>query len=103
MQAVTFKTREYLKLAEDMRQYSSVERPSQTEDKERINLLTEENQVLFEQITLLRSHADHLMLEYSSKTEEATTKIAQYDKLESEFAFTCQERDQLVSANNYLE
>jgi phosphoglycerate-specific signal transduction histidine kinase len=93
LKALTLKTREYLKLTEDMREYSAIERPLCNDDRDRINLLTEENQVLFEQITLLRSHADHLIMEYSSKTEEATTKISQYDKLESDFGFTCQERD----------
>lgn len=49
------------------------------EDNQRIKLLTEENQVLFEQITLLRAHTDHILNEYGSKTEEATIKINRYD------------------------
>jgi hypothetical protein len=35
--------------------------------------------VLFEQITLLRAHTDHVLNEYGSKIEEATTKIARYN------------------------
>ena len=103
MKELTMKTREYLKLTEDMREYSQHERPSASEDRDRINLLTEENQVLFEQITLLRAHTDHLILEYSSKTEEATTKILLFNQLENDHVMTCQERDELVAANNYLE
>ena len=49
------------------------------EDNQRIKLLTEENQVLFEQITLLRAHTDHILTDYGSKTEEATIKINRYD------------------------
>lgn len=39
--------------------------------RERIHLLTEENQVLFEQITLLRSHYDKYNEECGLKLQEA--------------------------------
>lgn len=55
---------------------------SEGNDPERLQLLTEENHILFQQITLLRAHTDHLMLEYGSKTEEAATKISRFDQLQ---------------------
>ena len=96
---MTLKTREYLKLAEDYRDYPI----TVNEETDRINLLTEENQVLFEQITLLRAHVDYLMSEYGTKTEEATHKIAYFDRLERECETVTQEKDTLVQSNTYLE
>ena len=75
----------------------------ETEDFQRVQLLTEENQVLFEQITLLRAHTDHVLSEYGSKTEEATFKISKYNQLESDYEQTRHERDEALSAVEYLE
>ena len=55
---------------------------SEGNDPERLQLLTEENHILFQQITLLRAHTDHIMLEYGSKTEEAASKISRFDQLQ---------------------
>ena len=67
---LTQKTKEYLKYINDHKDL-----PQSVGDDEayqRKQLLTEENQVLFEQITLLRAHTDHLISEYQVKTEAAT-------------------------------
>lgn len=53
---------------------------------ERIHLLTEENHVLFEQITLLRSHYDKFNEEVANKQQEASYKISAFDALQNEFA-----------------
>lgn len=76
---LTLKQREYLKLVSDKKDYPQI--GQEGNDQERIHLLTEENHILFEQVTLLRAHTDHLMLEYGSKTEEAATKINRFDQL----------------------
>ena len=61
---------------------------SQEEMKElrqRVHLLTEENHVLFEQITLLRTHYDKYNEEVASKITDAETKSQAYDFLQKEF------------------
>ncbi len=79
MADLTLKQREYHKLVSDRKDYPNI--GSEGNDHERLQLLTEENHILFQQITLLRAHTDHLMLEYGSKTEEAATKISRFDQL----------------------
>ena len=71
-------------------------------DHERIQLLTEENHILFEQITLLRAHTDHLMIEYGSKTEEAVNKIGRFDQLQLQYDTLSQEMENAIVANTYL-
>lgn len=44
-------------------------------------LLSEENQILFEQVSMLKSHFDNFNTDYSSKVNEADEKIAAFDKL----------------------
>ena len=82
---LTLKQREYLKLVNDCKQHPNI--GQEGNDPERIHLLTEENHILFQQITLLRAHTDHLMLEYGSKTEEAASKITRFDQLQSHCDF----------------
>lgn len=41
---------------------------SDPEQAERIRLLSEENHVLFQEITLLRTQLEHVITEYNSKT-----------------------------------
>lgn len=71
-------------------------------DSERLQLLTEENHILFQQITLLRAHTDHLMLEYGSKTEEAATKVNRFDQLQNHCDAQSQELELAASSNAYL-
>lgn len=53
--------------------------------RDRVHLLTEENHVLFEQITLLRSHYDKYNEEINVKMQEAEYKSQAYDILHSDF------------------
>lgn len=68
LQQLNVKTKELMRMAEDMRELTgqgvNVTSQNNQDDRDRINLLTEENHVMFEQITLLRAHADHLINEY---------------------------------------
>ena len=52
--------------------------------RKRAHLLTEENQVLFEQMNQLRAHYDQFNKEHADKVDEANKKIARYAKLENE-------------------
>ena len=71
--------------------------------RERVHLLTEENQVLFEQITLLRSHYDKFNEDCSNKLSEADQKSQAYDTLHAEYEIILHERDDLYKANSFLE
>lgn len=51
----------------------------------------------------MRAHTDHVLSEYGSKTEEATFKISKYNQLESDYEQTLHERDEALSAIEYLE
>ena len=52
--------------------------------KNRAHLLTEENQVLFQQNSFLRSHFDQFNKEAAVKNDDATKKINQYGNLQKE-------------------
>lgn len=52
---------------------------SKESNRERIHLLTEENHILFEQVTLLRAHHDQFSKECADKINEAQNKIASFD------------------------
>lgn len=71
--------------------------------KERIHLLTEENHILFEQVTLLRVHHDAITKECSEKLAEANIKILKFDNVQADLEQTTRERDELIRANNFLE
>ncbi len=60
-----------LKNANDGGQVSQQSVDELKEMRERVHLLTEENQVLFEQITLLRTHYDKFNEETINKVNEA--------------------------------
>jgi hypothetical protein len=61
--------------------------------KARVHLLTEENQALFEQVTLLRAHCDSFNREAADKIMRAEEKAAAYDLLEGQVARLIEERD----------
>lgn len=61
-------------------------------------MLTEENQVLFEQVTLLRAHTEYVLNEYGSKTEEAETKISRYDQLEADYETVLHDKNEAFRA-----
>jgi len=85
--------REFLRIVEENRDHSDVTRANKSGDgedndkvslasreeimelKNRAHLLTEENQVLFQQISVLRSHYDEFNKAHEAKTEDANKKI----------------------------
>jgi uncharacterized coiled-coil DUF342 family protein len=71
--------------------------------RERVHLLTEENHVLFEQITLLRSHYDKYNEEVNTKINEAQYKTQAYDLLHADFLKLSAEKEELHKANVYLD
>ena len=113
--SLEIKQREYLRLIEETRSNHAAleelgaEEPStavgqdDSNLRERVHLLTEENHILFEQVTLLRAHHDQFSKECAEKMQEAQTKIGSYDQLRSELELTQRERDELFKANSFLE
>ena len=107
--------REYLKLVEETRDNADLlamrtgalkgegGADEAQELRERVHLLTEENHVLFEQVTLLRAHYDKYNEEVAAKVSEAAAKAQAFDLLEREFAALAAERDQLGQAKGLLE
>jgi hypothetical protein len=81
------KHREYFKLLSETRDNADLltllgDSSKQSENgesykmlKERIHMLTEENHILFEQVTLLRVHHDAVTKECADKMAEAQSKI----------------------------
>lgn len=76
---------------------------SSNNSRERIHLLTEENHILFEQVTLLRAHHDQFSMECAEKMNEAQAKIASFDQVQGNLELTTRERDELLKANAFLE
>ena len=111
------KQREYLRLIEETRNNISAlemlgaDEPENNVDnsesagnsKERIHLMTEENHILFEQVTLLRAHHDQFSKECAEKMSEAQAKISSYDQIKAEFDLAAREREELFKANAFLE
>jgi histidinol phosphatase-like enzyme len=110
------KQREHLKLLQETRDNADVlmmigeggQRNTESSEafkqmKERIHLLTEENHILFEQVTLLRVHHDAVTKECAEKMVEATAKIQRYDNVKIDLDQTQIERDELIRANAFLE
>ena len=71
--------------------------------RDRLHLLTEENHILFQQVTVLRAHHDQFSTECAEKMNEAQGKISSYDKLKVDYDVTVHERDELIRANSFLE
>ena len=110
------KNREYLKLVEETRDHVDLlENLNQSNDgqegksesgqtmRDRLHLLTEENHILFQQVTVLRAHHDQFSIECTEKMKEAHDKISSYDKLKIDHDVTVHERDELIRANSFLE
>lgn len=68
-----------------------------------MHLLTEENHVLFEQITLLRSHYDKYNEEITAKMQEAEYKSQAYDLVYNDMQNLQIDRDELQRANVFLD
>ena len=111
------KQREYLRLIEETRANAAALESFGAEDphggadgfeskeasRERIHLLTEENHILFEQVTLLRAHHDQFSKECAEKMSEAQAKTDSFDQVQAELELTSRERDELFKANTFLE
>lgn len=63
-------------------------------------LLSEENQILFEQVSMLKKHFDEFNDNYSSKVAEADDKIAAFDRLHEQLL---SQIDDSEKARSYLE
>lgn len=103
------KQREYLKLIEETRKNTTLfdGQGGQSEEynslKARYNLLSEENHILFEQVTLLRAHNDQFNREVAEKFADAEAKSQRYDSIRLSLDLATSERDELVRANSFME
>ncbi|CAI2363006.1 unnamed protein product [Moneuplotes crassus] len=100
------KIREYSKLVAKTIQNSDILTDFQVEKKEmdeRLYLLTEENQMLLEQVTLLKQHYDTFNNDYSQKVEDAERKIASYDQLNSQYKKAYTELVEVQKSNQFLD
>ena len=105
VQRLEVQQREYLKLVEETRDNADLlvmrsEAEGVDEVREmrtRIHLLTEENQALFEQVTLLRAHFDGFNRDCQEQLEQAATKAAAFDLVHAQVASLVEERDRLLA------
>ena len=100
------KIREYSKLVAKTIQNSDILTDFQVEKAEmddRLHLLTEENQMLLEQVTLLKQHYDTFNTDYSQKVEDAERKIASYDSLNLKFTKSYNDLIEYQKNNQFLE
>jgi chromosome segregation ATPase len=70
---------------------------------ERLHLLTEENQMILEQVTLLKQHYDTFNTDYSQKVDDAERKISTYDSLNDKFQKTYHDLVEYQKNNHFLE
>lgn len=70
---------------------------------ERQHLLTEENQMLLEQVTLLKQHYDTFNKDYSDKVDDAEMKISSYDSLSLKFQKTYKDLVDYQKNNQFIE
>ena len=76
--------REYSKLVADTLKNSEVLSNFELEKSQldkRNAILSEENQILLEQVSMLKSHFEEFNHDYGSKVQEADEKIAAFDEL----------------------
>lgn len=100
------KIREYSKLVAKTIQNSDILQDFQVEKAdmdERLHLLTEENQMLLEQVTLLKQHYDTFNTDYTQKVDDAERKISSYDSLSHKFQKTHQDLVEYQNKNQFLE
>ena len=121
LQRLDIQQREYLKLVEETRdnadllaiktgsmKYNNMNSSALGIDevrelKERCHLLTDENQVLFEQVTQLRAYYDKYNEEVTSKLSEAEYKSQAYDMLQAEFENIAKERENILRDRQFFE
>ena len=100
------KIREYSKLVARTISNSDILSNFQEEKQEldqRCALLTEENQMLLEQVTLLKQHYDTFNRDYSDKVDDAERKISSYDTLNIKFERVCKDLSDYQKNNKFLE
>lgn len=116
--------REHLRLVEENRDHASVVRGNKAKEadgseatdkagvassdeiidlKNRAHLLSEENQALFQQISVLRSHYDQFNKDHQAKMDEANLKISQFDKLQNELRSAILQRDNFSKTSHFLD
>ena len=116
--------REHLRLVEENRDHASVVRGNKSREgdgsdpndkagvassdeiidlKNRAHLLSEENQALFQQISVLRSHYDQFNKDHQARMEEANLKISQFDKLQNELRSAILQRDNFSKTSHFLD
>ena len=66
-------------------------------------LLSEENQILLEQVAMLKAHFDSFNQDYSSKVVEADEKIAAFDSLHIQHERLLVSHDEARKHKEYLE
>lgn len=71
--------------------------------KNRAHLLTEENNVLFEQISVLRAHYDQFNKDHQLKMDQANRKLAAVDKLNHDLQSLLLQRDNLARTSQALD
>lgn len=90
--SLQIKQREYQKLIQETRKNvalldedigSDQHQEENKNLKERYNLLSEENHILFEQVTLLRAHHDQFNKETTEKLADAEAKASRFDFIKS--------------------
>jgi chromosome segregation ATPase len=100
------KIREYSKLVSRTIENSDILIDFQVEKAEmdeRLHLLTEENQMLLEQVTLLKQHYDTFNNDYVEKVEDAEKKISSYDSLNEQFHSVYKDLVEHQKNNQFLE
>jgi chromosome segregation ATPase len=112
--------RELLRIVEENRDHADVVRANKGSDgdndeagvasrdeimelKNRAHLLTEENQALFQQISVFRAHYDEFNKAHETKVTEANKKIAQFNKLTNDLQSVILQRDNLNKTNQFLD
>jgi uncharacterized phage infection (PIP) family protein YhgE len=71
--------------------------------EERLNLLSEENQVLFEQVEAYKVQFEALSKTYEDKMQEMTEKISKFDELHNAYESAVQQLQEFAAKNEYLE
>lgn len=71
--------------------------------KNRAHLLTEENNLLFQQISVLRSHYDLFNKDHQAKMDEANLKISTVDRLHQDLQSLVLQRDNLSKTSQSLD
>lgn len=67
------------------------------------HLLSEENQILFQQIDVLRAHYDQFNKDHADRTEEANKKISKFERVKDDLQIATQQKDNFARTTAYLD